>query len=187
MSNHRAAPRRVLFGFTVAVVILGLSSAAWACTVFKGQMKVRGDWPGHETHVVTAVGNNTGMGWCSLTGHANANGVYDSGNDIYVEVSQAPSSCGGHKLPSNLNYDVTYVDYGFYKRTLYRDCMAVGGHSKTVKIGDISVDSNGFGSGYYNIPAGPVQDGAPWEAGVCVSDINYNPSLYGNQAPVIIY
>lgn len=196
MIKTRSGRRGALLGFTVMAVVLGLASTAWACTVFKGQMKVRGDWPGHESHTVTAVGNNSGMGWCSLTGHANADGVYDSSNDIYVEVSQAPSSCGGHKLPASgtdlgsaglLKYAVTYVDYGFKSRSLYRNCMAVGGHSNTVKVGDIKVDSSGFGSGYYNIPGGPVQDGSPWEAGVCVSDTNYNPSLYGNQAPVIIY
>lgn len=190
--------RALSFTFMFTAVVLAMASAAYACTVFKGQIKVRGlDVAGHETHVATAVGNNSGMGWCSISGHANANGTNDSANDIYVEVGPfgGSTNCPASKLPattSTLKYAVTIVDRGFYTDSggnlfFNRDCMAVGGHSATKKIGDITIDSNGVGSGNYNIGAAEANQNAnPYEAGVCVSDTKYNPSLYGNQVPLMI-
>lgn len=177
---------------------LALVSTAYACTEFEGVLKVRGlDVSGHETHVATVAGNGTSMNYCSVSGHANADGTNDSANDIYVEVSAygGSSSCPASKLPattSTLKYAVTVVDKAFYTDSKgnfsrVKDCMAVGGDTGTKKIGDITVDSSGFGSGYYNIGSMTANQNAnPYEAGVCVSDTKYSPSLYGNQAPLAI-
>lgn len=194
--------RKALSASFIAVAcVLALASTAYACTVFKGQMKVRGlDVSGHETHEVRWVGNNTGMGYSCRTGHANANGANDAANDIYVEVSgynDGTGGCADSKLPQNgsdgrvLDYDVTFIDKAFETTssgTFFRkDCMAVGGDLGTKKIGDISIDSTGFGSGNYNIGSAIAnQNKNPWQAGVCVSDTNYSPSLYGMQVALDI-
>lgn len=184
-TQHR---RGLLFGFTVVAAVLALTSAAWACTVFKGKLTLQGN---ASTSTVTATGNNSGMGFCSITNsYAYSNG---SGGSVKVTVGPASSTCGGHKLPAtgsetNLAYKVTYVDYGFYNSSLNRDCMYNGGHSTRIVLGDITVDSNGNGGGgWYSIPGShPAQNGSPYEAGVCVSDTKYGPSLYGIQAPLVI-
>lgn len=203
MVPRRNRSRRFAVGGALAVgLALAMASAAFACTVFLGRMTVwgdadtNGDGSGFDSRA-TVVGNATGMGYCSMSGYAYS---YPAGsNDIYIRVEAygGSTNCPASKLPATgsdprgdgikLDYDVTYVNYGFYNSSLYRDCMAVGGHTSTVKIGDITVDSNGLGGGYYGIPDGaPAQDGTPYEAGVCVSDTNYSPSLYGNQAPVVV-
>jgi hypothetical protein len=163
--------------------------------VFRGKLTVQGD---AYSNTATAVGNNSGMGWCGsngLTGDAFAN---DTGGDVKVTVGPA-STClksGSNKLPatgsiaSTYGYRVTYVDYGFYNRGLNRDCMANGGDPNTIDLGSISVNSSGNGGGtWYSIPgSGPIQDHfkGPWEAGVCVSDDYYSTSLYGIQAPLSV-
>lgn len=174
--------------------VLALTSTAYACTVFRGQMKVRGlDVTGHTTHEVVWVGNNTGMGWCTKTGHANANGTNDTAADIYVQVSgynDGPGGCADSQLPQTsppLDYDVTFIDRAFSSGSFVKDCMAVGGDVGTKKIGDISIDSTGFGSGNYNIGSAVAnQNFNPYQAAVCVSDTVYSPSLYGMQVPLDI-
>ena len=178
----------MLFGFALIATVLSLSSAAFACTVYKGKLTLQGD---QSTSTVTAVGNNSNMGYCSISNsYAYANDV--SGR---VKVTVAPASTclvnGSNKLPattSTLKYAVTYISYAFNNSSMVKDCMAVGGDAGTTKIGDITIDSNGNGGGvWYNLPSPlPIQNGSPYEAGVCVSDTKYSPSLYGIQAPLVV-
>lgn len=178
-----------MFGFTAVVTILALASAAFACTEFRGTMTVQGDV---STSTVTVIGNGTSMNYCSRSGKAYA---YKDFGDVKITVSPASSSCGGHKLPGPYTYTATFLQDAYYNGTRYYDCMAVGGDTGTVKIKDdngssgFPVDANGNGGPkWFNLPNGLLSGyGTPYEAGVCVSDTTYSPSLYGNQAPVVIY
>jgi hypothetical protein len=185
--------KTALFGFTAVAAVLLFASTAWACTAFKGQITLQGDAGGSST----VVANNTGgMSLCPTnTNYTHAN----SPGSVTVTVDRwGSSTCNGpHQLPntsggSAVAYAVSYVAYGFKDNALYRDCMWVGGHSDRKALYNnsgsavINVNSNGYGTGTYNIPSGePTQGGSPYEAGVCVSDYSHN-STWGIQGPLVI-
>lgn len=178
----------ILFSFAIIAVVLGLSSTAWACTVFKGKMTLKGNAASTSS---TIYGNNTGMGHCGLSGFAKAN----TPGSVFVSVAPAVSSCSGsHSLPNGYTYAVSYISQGFNNGVydLNRDCMWNGGTTGRIALYNssgsalISV-SGGSGSGTYNLPSGLAkQDAAPYEGAVCVSDTNTTPSTWANAAPVII-
>lgn len=194
MSKNRR--RGVLFGLTVASVALSLTSVAWACTVFKGKITLQGN---ASTSTVTYVGDNKGMAHCA---NSNSYAYANTPGTVKVTVAGVSSSCSGtHKLPisdtnfSSLSYGVTYIQNGFYngKYDPNRNCMWNGGSSGRIALYDsngsarISIDSTGYGTSTKKLPSGLAkQDGAPYEGAVCVSDMNYGTSLYGNAAPLVV-
>lgn len=178
--------RRVLGALVIMIAVVALPAPPAEAFVAKGAMELEGN---ASTSRVRSNGSNSGYLLCSLSGYAYATAV-----DGFVKVSLQPAdaSCGSHKLPATnssvgLTYKVTYVDYGFYNGTVNRLCQYNGAHESTIVLGDITVNSQGYGSGTYRIPGvHPVQNGNPWEASVCVSDSKYSPSIYGIHAPLAI-
>ncbi len=174
--------------FVILTVVLGLSSTAWACTVFKGKMTVTGN---AASTSATIYGNNSGMGHCGLSGFAKSN----TPGSVFVSVAPAVSSCSGsHSLPNGFTYAVSYISQGFNNGTYdtSRDCMWNGGTLGRIALYNSSntaviAVSGGSGSGTYNLPSGlAAQNAAPYEGAVCVSDTNTTPSTYANAAPLII-
>ncbi|MDP9388207.1 MAG: hypothetical protein M3Q48_09945 [Actinomycetota bacterium] len=100
--------------FVVGAAVLTMSSAAFACTVFRGEMTIKEN-DGHSRSglplTVTAnqsrtVGNNANMGYCKL--EPGATGF--SGAEVTIEVKAAPSGCPSSTFTPNTNYDVNYVN-----------------------------------------------------------------------------
>ncbi len=197
-SNTR---KTALFGSTVVAVILALASVASGCTTFKGKMDVTA---GGGTS--TAIGNGSGMGYCSgsPTGGAKA----QMGSNQTIAVSVAPADCSGttYALTDRSGAGAYYVNFinwgkcgllfpkdctGFKidstgKYTWWYDCM--GNPSSTAyhkNLGRMDV-SGGTGSGTYTITSEMMTkvNGPSDASGVCVSDANENE---GNQAPIAIF
>lgn len=177
MTMKRDDPRRrgVFAAVAVAAVML-LSSAALACTVYKGTMSVTGDSPGSGT--VTAVGNNRGMGYCygGPTGSAT---LEKPSADIFVSVGPyispdatvCPSSQlgdTGSGTGGTRTYTVTW-----WNGTGTGDCM----NPLSFQVGLIEI-RNGSGSGEYKLDSRVIN---PSEGSVCVSDLTGGQ---GNQVPV---
>ncbi len=180
--------RGAMFVATVLMVVLGVTSAAWACTVFVGSITLQGN---ASTSTITFYGNGTSMGHSCLSGNGAA---ANSPGSVKVTVRGINNSCGNHKLPSAYTYGVSFISNGF-DGNIYdtsRDCMWNGGHPDRIALfnssgsSTISVDSTGFGSGTYKLPSGLPKNSFPDEAAVCVSDKNTSPSTYGNAAPLAI-
>ncbi len=177
-----------MFIATVLMVMLGVTSAAWACTVFLGSITLQGN---ASTSTITFYGNGTGMGHTCLSGNGAA---ANSPGSVKVTVRGINNSCGNHKLPSAYTYGVSFISNGFNEDIFdtKRNCMWNGGHADRIPLfnssgsSTIAVDSTGFGSGTYKLPSGLPKNSFPDEAAVCVSDKNTSPSTYGNAAPLAI-
>lgn len=172
--------------------MLMLSSAAFACTTFKGTMTVTGNAttgrtltnPGAGTS--TAVGNpNAGMAYCTLTPGATAKAT---GGTVTVGVVATTGTCASG-LVNGTVYDINYVNgRAFYDppnpNSPYGwqiDCMSPIGAGQ-VKLGQQTAASGGIPTATYNLPNGST-NAANEDSAVCVSDSTGN---IGNQAPVQI-
>lgn len=180
--------KRATFVATVLMVVLGVASTAWACTVFLGSMTVQGN---ASSSTITFYGSGTGMTHSCLSG---TGASATSPGSVKVTVRGINNSCGNHKLPSNYTYGVSFISDGFNGNTFdtTKNCMWNGGTTGRIALKNssgsstISVDSTGFGTGTYNLPSGLPKNSYPNEAAVCVSDKNTSPSTYGNAAPLAI-
>lgn len=146
--------KKAVFATVGVGSVLALSSMAFACTTFKGEMTAT-----QGASVGTATGNNTGMGFCAGAPYTVAE--ITRAQDFTVAVNPSTTHC-----PASLGNST-----GFGFQVLYTDsaghCMAGTGN----KIGTIQV-SSGVGKGTYQIPSGA----APGSGWVCVSD---NAALKG--------
>ncbi len=149
--------RNVLLApFGVMALVLALSSVAYACTVFKGDMTVSG------TSSSTGTGDNSGMGYCDGITPPKA-GVT---RGTAFTVSVAPST--NTKCVAQLSDMTAHVNYmmGAGPPTT-TDCMSsradLGGE---IQIGTMPI-SGGKGSGTYTIPSTQTQTG---DVQICVSD-----------------
>lgn len=169
-----------MFGFAVAASIAALSSAALACTVFKGQMTVSG-----RHGMSTAVGDPTkGMSYCSPP----TPGAQAASGDT-VTVSEAPSTACSSSVANQLAdgvYDVNFVNgramatsRGSYTWVL--DCMSPAG-GRVVKVGDMTV-SGGSGTAMVSLTGRLVPNRPGSDSAICVSAPNGST---GNQAPVSV-
>lgn len=137
--------KTMLFSFGVTAMVILLSSAAFACTVFRGTMTVRvvgdsgiGSFPASGTS--TAEGNDVGMGFCNgprLTGEGgNASAVAqvdgtitpassndDAPDDIYVDVEITVAAGTSCNAASKLNGDSYFVSW---HPSFAVDCMVQG-------------------------------------------------------------
>lgn len=169
MNSHRK-PILLSFGTTAGVLLM--TGTAFACTTFQGRFTVTPSAPGSGS--VTAVGNNSGMGYCGSGPSGNAQFATPGGGFSAV-VARDDTGCNGSKLPAGL-YTVTFSkgpsvnNNGVYDATI-NDCMNLS----TNQLGTMVVDTAGNGSGSYTLtaPAGDAQ--------ICVSDPTGGR---GNQVPV---
>lgn len=170
MSTNVRRPLAV--GFTVITAVLLFSSAAFACTTYKGRFAVQGN--GKTTR--TATGSNSGMSYCNGTVPAKADIPALASPAFYAAVgpTSGSGSCDS-KLPTGYTYYIDYQPGVAY----YGDCMHQSAGNQT--LGTMTVDSNGY-SGTYSYPqAGYSFKPQLGEGDVCVSDYWYN---WGNQMPV---
>ncbi len=193
MSKHHSRP--LLFGFVSAIAVMALASTAFACTVFRGTMKARGN---ATTDVVTVIGNNVGMGYCNgaISGFAKATKSSGAVAILLQPASTCLNSSGVNKLPQD-TYSVDFINGAAYTTdssgttTRKLDCMTPGGDAGTTNIGSIAVDSGGYslktdgtrGSRSYALPSGLTANGPSDESGLCVSD---SSAVDANQAPIVI-
>lgn len=165
MKSTSGARKGVLGGLAAIGAVLVLSSAAFACTAFKGHMWVQ-KGTASEGH---AIGNGTGMGYCTGTTPTTGGVTRGTGFTVNVAPTSATDPCPNQSLGGNsTKFQVLWT-------TSTGHCMAGTGN----KIGTITVTSgSGSGSGY-QIPttatAGPGK--------VCVSD---NAALKGMEVPVTV-
>lgn len=189
-----SARRGVLVVTGAVALLLALSSIAFACTVFKGQMTVTGD--NNSSHTMTVVGDGESFMVRCKTLFNDDDSVEpeseeDGTGDVTLEVDPHSSSdCGTHQLDDSgaLPYDVrfsegaAYVEddsdgiFGDDDRQL--DCMGQDG----VDIGDMDI-TNGSGSGTYDIPNDAPANAAGEASAICVTD---KTASEGQQAPLII-
>jgi len=184
--------RRKLLAIPMAATAgaLIVASAAFACTSFKGQLKITGDGAGSGT--VIATGTGSGMNYKSISA---AYAKVASGGNLTYQVNADPAKAT-NKLPTGRAYQLRWDPYtsatdgDFPTHTAWKyDCM-VGTNGSTLGA-TVTVDSTGAGGPWVrNIGSTtahtPINGGTglPYnEAGACISD---SSALYGNQAPVTI-
>jgi len=172
---------KLIAGAAVAGAALMLASTAYACTTFKGH----GDLVGNASATHSIVdGNNSGMGYCTLTPGAQAHGA-TTGSVTVVMSTVNKAGCASTKLAANSTYHVRYYNgagFATSRKGVYNwnvDCM--DGASGTFKQ-DVTTDANGgvtttvsLGTGTNNIAG---QDSA-----ICISDTG---GFVGSQIPVHI-
>jgi len=186
-------PKKVLLmPFGAVAIALVLTSAAYACTVFKGTMTISGNAGGS----VTATGLRTGM----VSNYTPAK-TFASTSSGSVNVSTGIDGCC-NRLPDKdaagapRNYQINFFNgEGFDTHThWYNDCMT--GDSGVTKA-NVRLNSSGqiaqkLVSGAYtavsqplkvNLGSGLVKNVGTQESAVCISD---SSGLYGNQAPITI-
>jgi len=187
-------PKKVLFmPFGAVAIALVLTSAAYACTVFKGTMTISGNAGGS----VTATGLRTGM--VSSYTPAKTFATSTSGS---VRVSTGTDGCC-NRLPDKTstgalrNYQINFFNgEGFDTHNhWYNDCMT--GDSGVTKA-NVRLNSAGqiaqklvSGTTYtavsqplsVSLGSGLTKNVGTQESAVCISD---ESGLYGNQAPITI-
>jgi len=174
MNTYR---KPLAFAFAVIAGVLLLTSAAFACTTFRGRFTVTAIAPGSGS--VTAVGSNSGMNYCvAPTGTASLERDPQTKGGSFTATVAPDNTCGASKLTAGL-YTVTYR-YGpsvnnnnEYFATI-NDCM---NPLPTKTLGPMVVDADGKGSGTYEL----IGPNPPGDAQICVSDANGGQ---GNQVPV---
>ncbi len=191
--------KRLAFGFTVVAAMLALASVAYACTTFKGKLQVT---TGSTSS--SAIGNGTGMGYCSGSPTGGATVARGANRSITVAVS--PQACGSttYQLSDRSGTGAYYVNFinwgkcgillttdctGFKidntgKYTWWYDCMGTASTGYAKNLGRMDV-SSGSGSRTYTIASTMMTraNGPSDASGICVSDSGENE---GNQAPIAI-
>lgn len=163
--------RLLLLGTGALALVFFLSSAAYACTIYKGYMTVSG------TSSSTGIGSNSGMTYCGGTTPANADVL--GGTAFTVSVApKTDAPCKGNL--GNITADVNYAMGAGPPQTT--DCMT--GSSGVSNLGTLSI-TNGTGNtnNSYTIPT----TAGTGDAQVCVSK---KPALLqtqtGMQIPVTL-
>lgn len=145
----------VVFTFTAVAAVLAISSAAFACTVYRGKMTVQGSGGTGTTY---AIGNNSGMAYCSNTPAAKTgNGAEvpnaTPGGTITVTVAPVSICKGGllgmtpNQLPSGTTYQITWLAGRGIPQGGSVDCMVSNGDNGThINGSDMTVSSSGDGA-----------------------------------------
>lgn len=181
MSDMRRRGTRA--AVAVALVVVVLAGTAYACTNYRGKMKVTGDV---GTGTVEAVGlsQSGGMNFCSdprNTGPAELDGVPQGGSGSPVGTITIEVTVG------TCNSTTTQLDAGTYTvswtSNFARDCMAQVGGTPEAVLGTFEVDTSGNGGPTdYTLPA--VATSALDTAGVCLTSTTQAGALQGNKAPI---
>lgn len=160
--------RRVATGGIVVAALLALASVAWACTVFRGQMKLTA---GGGTSV--AVGDpGSGMVLCASPAPTSGANVTANGT---MKVEVAPATCGTNtsdRLAKGTSgkYAITYLP--IKNATAALDCMnATIPKGSGILVGTMTI-SDGTGNSGNFTPASPVMARPGTNAlSVCVSSL----------------
>lgn len=198
----RKRKRFLLAPASAVALVLAVAAVAYACTVWRGTMTVRGNHP--SSGEVTVTGLRVGMTQTVTSGVAKS-----TKNSGFFLVSTG-SAASNNKLPwkdSSGNIKKYYVKFynssasgpGYSNHTTWStDCMAGG---PGVLLGSVTLNEGGqiasvqYVGSALNVPAvpgAPVKfdlanglnsDVSPAESAVCISDPG---AAYGNQAPLTI-
>lgn len=171
--------RNVLVGMCVAAIAVMVSASAFACTVFKGTLSLRGN---ASSATVTATGTGTGM---SQTVNSTIAKAKQTAGAVTLSTG---SDAYGRKLPANSYlvryYNSTSTAPGYSDHYHWKtDCMT-GGPGKTLTT--VTIGSDGKISGQpktIGIGDSARLDSGGQESAVCVSD---SGGAFGNMAPVTI-
>ena len=190
----------VCFGAGVIAIVLGLGSAAYACTSYKGWLQVCDSSDGAEgVYCITSNGSGSGMNqsFSSGTGPTLTRGT----ESFTVEVGpitttnklpQRDSSTGNSYHVTFWNktskaYDRPILNYGTSGSHWLQDCMYSSlditlGNIKS--LGTLDVDANGDSiAKSFTLPSTAPLSPSGGQGAVCVSDPS---AVNGNQAPIII-
>ncbi|MEJ7763989.1 MAG: hypothetical protein WKF86_00675 [Acidimicrobiales bacterium] len=174
-------------------VVLGVSSAAWACTVWRGKLSVWGVAPtdslGRVTGssgTVSGVGSGTGMTYCNngaATGQANVGPVGAPTREIRLSVEIV--ACGANS--GKLGTDMPSVFNVNYLPDKSADCMN-GTHMGQFDLKGGATPAGGEGP--FTIPGigsnpnnGVGSTGLGGWADICIDD---SKTIYGNQVPIFL-
>ncbi len=189
--NKRNVRKPMLVGFGLMAGVMLISSAAFACTIYKGQLYLTGNHPSSGTKIMT--GNNASMSYCAESGgEAIVNAAPNPA--VVKEVKVAPASgiagCPNSSLPTG-KYDINWVNGAAMTHNpsdptgkphdWVIDCMSPLGKPMGSESQTTMQVTNGSGSATNvtvspNAPNGPADDSA-----ICVSTPN---GVYGMQGPV---
>lgn len=187
--------KRLMSAFVVGAAVLTMSSAAFACTVFKGEMTVK-DTDSYSRSgnpsTVTAnqsrvVGNNSSMGYCKL--EPGATGY--SGAVVTIEVKAAGSPCTASTFTPNTVYDVNYVNgRAFYDPAgparpygWQIDCMSPRGTGVVPLGSQVTADASGLVPAFTRTLPTSSANASGEDSAICLSTTNGGN---GNQAPIQI-
>ncbi|MDQ3825085.1 MAG: hypothetical protein M3325_04815, partial [Actinomycetota bacterium] len=153
----------------MAAAFLLLSSAAWACTIFKGHAVMTGNRSGTST----TDGNNSGMAYCTLTPGASASA--SSGSIVSLNVTAVTKAgCAASNLTAGTVYYLRYYNGAGFTTTGKKygwnvDCME--GASGT-RIGDTvngyTATSTGLSISNVALPNGSTNSTGQ-DSAVCLS------------------
>lgn len=192
-SNAQYSLRRgLVVSFVVATALLVLSSAAFACTVFRGALQLSVTSGGTGTVTAVAKGSNESMVHCTDPQAGTQAELAGSSVAGTIDVTITPATCSSGSA-STLKEDIYTVAW---TSEWANDCMTVGGAG--VQLGTISVDAGGYSldasgnRGAVNFPIPAVatdQAGIGNEhAAVCVTSTTQTALdiQQGNKAPVLV-
>ncbi len=182
----------LLLPFGAVAFALVLTSAAYACTVFKGTLTITGNRGGS----VSATGLRSGM-----INNITPAKTFASASSGSVKVSTGTDGCC-NRLPDKdsngapRNYQINFFNgEGFDTHGhWYNDCMAgdSGVTKANVRLNSAGQIAEKLIGGTYTSVAQPLQvslgsgltpNVGTQESAVCISDTS---GLYGNQAPITI-
>lgn len=190
-AKHRR--RSTAIGFTTAAAVLSLSSAAFACVIYTGQLDVTGNG-GTSTSIGARMNPSTGTQYCvPPTDGAAA----PAAGAVTVSVSPASiclDSAGKNQLRDG-TYDVAFLPRAYTVRrgalSQTDQCFFPDNtvNTKLQTMGPLSV-SSGSGSGQYAIPADAMKNGPNNRAAVCIreqqAERTFPSSAHGNSAAVTV-
>ncbi|MDP9386902.1 MAG: hypothetical protein M3Q48_02975 [Actinomycetota bacterium] len=184
-----------MLGFWVAAAVLTTSSAAFACTIFRGEMTItdtdgvsRSGAPATVTpHVSRAIGNNSNMGYCKLEPGATGK----TGDVVTIEVKAAGSPCKASTLTPNTVYDVNYVNgRAFYdpKSPAFPygwqiDCMSPRDPGVEPLGAQVTADAAGLIAPFQRTLPTSSANASGEDSAICISTTGGGN---GNQAPIQI-
>lgn len=183
-------PRRAVWAAFASVTgLMLLTSAAWACTVYRGSFTVTGTTPGSTTQ--TANGSGSKHGYCSpfTPVRIRSSSPIASSQNYPFQVSTGTSTCSPAVLPDG-TYDVNWMGTGLYgigvngtEVNQAGDCMDRTRFGVT-RLGQVTVSGGQIvGQPVPFAIASPTPVG---EGAICISDVNPDgtpKNQNGNQMP----
>lgn len=172
--------RALLTTFAVAALTVSLAATAFACTVFRGTLTLKGN---ASSGSVTTTGLASGMSQSVSSGIAKAK---KTGGTVTLSTGKDKY---GRALPARTGYRVRYYNStatapGY--STHYKwstDCM-VGGPGIQIGLADVGSDGKIVGQPKaYSLGNSANVDTGGKESAVCISD---SGAAFGNMAPVTI-
>lgn len=180
----------------VVAIIMVLTSAAYACTVFRGKMTVTGA-DGNSTF---ATGSNQSMSWCiapqdNAAASAGGGAKGADGSSITIKIEPASSGCGSHSPSTRSDYHLNFFNGKGFTYTIssttgkrvystwQKDCMSPLLSGVVNLASNLSYTNGTTAQGTFRLPASTNKNLSGEASAVCFSDPGGGN---GNQVPIII-